>query len=259
MRNQTGTQRTHLKYVTIVVLAGLVTAGCDPTPQPADCSPQCTGECGIDDGCGGVCCETDGGDPTDPGGECTDTCESAGAVCGSVCGEECGGCSEELACSVGSCVEATNCSSCELTLSHVLEPGLIHSHKEAVIAIDFTPAEGAALPRMAEFRLQLDGPATLLEARSGESLSTAGKDLYRDAFTGNAFKQAADGAYRLLAYGAASAKEIGAGRIAELRLQVTGSGPVSVHLQRREQTFAPATADAQLQASSYDQPLVVKP
>jgi hypothetical protein len=144
-------------------------------------------------------------------------------------------------------------------LSHDPETGLTRSHKEAVIAIDFNPAEGAVLPRMAEFRLQIDGPATLLEARSGESLSSAGKDLYRDSYTGNAFKQAADGAYRLLAYGAASANDIGAGRIARLRLEVTGPEAVSVHLQRREQTFAPATADAQLQASSYDQPLVVKP
>ncbi len=130
---------------------------------------------------------------------------------------------------------------------------------ELVLGIDFTPPEGGALPRMAELRLRIEGPATLVDVDSGPALKHAGKALYRDPFTQKAFKLAPDGAYRLLAYGASSASEIGAGRVAEVRVRITGDARVTVSLQRRQQTFAPANADAQLQATSYDLPLVVRP
>jgi hypothetical protein len=128
-----------------------------------------------------------------------------------------------------------------------------------VIGVDLTPHAAASLPRMAELRVLIDGPAALVDAQSGSALTDAGKALYRDPFTGQAFKQAADGAYRFLVYGSSRASEIGAGRLAELRLRITGDEPIALRLQRREQTFAPAGADALLQTTSYDLPLVVKP
>ena len=241
----------------------LILGGCvDPSSnsEGADEGGRCTASDGCRDGCScgeGEVCMLDG--RCVPLDQCTDTCESLQARCGSVCNRDCGRCAEGKTCSLGACVAPQSCTDCELGLTIVEDSKLRQDYDEVVVAIDYVAPEGTPQPRLAELVLQVDGAAELVEARAGEALLRSGKDLYRDAFTGNAFKRSADGKYRLLAYGATSVDMIPSGRIAELRLRMTGSDVIRLQLQRREHTFAPASADAWIQSSSYDLPLLVKP
>lgn len=220
--------------------------------------------CATNGGCRGSCSCSDGEVCMLDGRcvsveQCTETCESLQASCGSVCNEHCGSCTHGKTCSLGACVALKNCTDCELALTIVEDSLLRQDYDEVVVAIDFFAPDGAPQARLAEFVLQVDGSAELIEARPGDDLVRAGKDLYRDSFTGRAFKRNADGTYRLLAYGTTRASTIFSGRLAELRLRMTDSGPITIRLQRKEHTFAPASADAWIQTSSYDLPLTVKP
>lgn len=73
--------------------------GSETNESLAGCKPQCEGQCGEPDGCGGVCSDN----ACVNGNDCRQTCESLGRVCGDLCGQSCGECLDGFSCVGGQC------------------------------------------------------------------------------------------------------------------------------------------------------------
>ncbi len=227
------------------------------------CIPECDGlTCG-DDGCGGPCDCASGlvcdarqqcVDPSD----CMDTCASAGWQCGEVCGQSCGSCASVEICVAGQCEENANCTDCSLRLfliESTIENGRLTG---VVLGLDYQPGEGEPRPRVADIRIGVSAWSELIEVVEGPALDDAGKDLYIDPITGQPWKRRADGSYQFLAISFANTNTFTAGRMLTMTFSVDRSSPVSFFLFRREEIFAPPEADAAIQASSYERPVVVQ-
>jgi hypothetical protein len=136
---------------------------------------------------------------------------------------------------------------------HVLSAGA----GKMTVAVDYAPEAGMASPRIADIRFRASRPFTMTKATTGEALAAAGKELYIDPKTGQPWRARADGALQMVIQSVASANDIHAGRIATLELTYDGNDPVSLWLVRRDEVFAPPTADNALQSTPYDSPVTV--
>ena len=225
------------------------------------CRPVCDGT-RCDDGCGGTCACGEGTECNGAGAcvapeQCKDTCKSTARTCGEVCGEACGSCGEGTACLKGSCVSAEGCTDCFLrlkVLERTVQDGQI---SEITLALDHAPSDGQPRPRMADVRIQADHEVELLSVDAGPALLDADKDLYVDESSGRPFRRRPDGSYQMLAYGFANTRTLEPGRVLTMKFRTHESGPIAFSLVRRAQVLAPPEADALLQGSSYDQPVVV--
>lgn len=226
------------------------------------CVPACDGT-SCNDGCGGTC-ECAAGNVCDPSGrcvapsQCTQTCASTGAECGTVCGAACGACPSDKTCVAAHCSVGASCSDCALTLS-LVRSEITGDRRKVVLAVDYEAREQEPQPRMADVRIRVSTDVRLTTAEEGLALTNVGKALYRDSATNLPYKRRANGTYQIVAYGLSSGVPIENGRIATLTFDAPADGDLAFALERRLQTLAPAAADMALQATDYDQPVVVSP
>lgn len=225
------------------------------------CKPHCDGT-RCDDGCGGLCdcfdgdvCDADGA--CVPAGECKETCASEGWKCGSVCGEVCGTCPADESCLDHRCSHAESCADCPLNL--VLLESAADGQKltSITLGLDYQPREGDPRPRLADIRIVAGSGAELTGVEAGPALKEADKELFLDPKTNRNFRQRDDGAYQMVVQSSASVKELGPGRLLTLTFQADGAKEVDFHLEKRSQVFAPLGADAPLQGTDYENPVVV--
>lgn len=227
--------------------------------QPA-CIPQCDGS-RCDDGCGGECRCAEGlvcnaGHECVRPVECVETCSEAHYECGNICGVDCGSCGQDETCSLGKCKSSWSSLMLRLEEAHKVSGRI-----EARLAVEFDPADGQALPRMADLRLALEGAADLqIEAVSlGSALEKAGKTLFTDALTGKPWQVLPDGAVQLLVYSSQNVTEVGAGRWLTIVVSMRDVSDAKLHLVRSQGLFAPLSADSAVQESAYDLPITVTP
>jgi hypothetical protein len=227
------------------------------------CVPHCDGT-SCNDGCGGTCDCAPGlvCNPSDAcvkPEDCDATCGSEQAGCGTVCGQECGFCGGTMSCQEGKCVEGVSCATCSLQLKVLSKRSLAGRLLEVTVALDYAPGEQEPKPRLADFRIAANRDVQLMTVETGEALTEASKELYRDPATGARFRRHGDGSYQLMAFGLGNVEEIGAGRLATLTFAVGSTQALELRIVRRHQTFAPPLSDTALQASTYDRGLVVTP
>ena len=155
----------------------------------------------------------------------------------------------------------------------VLEEAGAGGAQEVTLALDFQPADGGALPAIADLRFAIAGPAEVLSVGVGQAVHDAGKELFVDPHTGQPFRVLpatgeAGSVVQLLVFSTGPSEPIPAGRLAVLRVAIDeaaagdpplGSVPVTVRLIEREETFAPPPADATLWGGGYGEPVVVWP
>ena len=222
--------------------------------------------------------------PTAPAG-CEKTCADLGLTCGDHCGVSCGtcggaqdacidghcacqpACSEALcgqgdgcggAC--GPCASTESCAACTLRLSvvdQVVQGGVV---QEVTLALDFAPPAGKPLPSMADLRIAMSGPAEVKSVGVGPTVMDAKKELYVDGTTGKPFRVLPDGSVQVLIFSTGNTATIAPGRLLVLRVRIhqpasttppLGSVPAVFKLVEREETFAPAEADAVLWGGGY--------
>ena len=245
------------------------------------CAPSLV--CGVE----GTCAEPDS--PT-PG--CDQTCAEAGVQCGPHCGEDCGACTAALdACVEGKCVcqpvcsaalceqpggcgadcgpcaITQSCSDCVLKLQVVDQVAKDGVLSEVTLALDFTPPDGSALPTMVDLQLRATGPAELKSLGLAPALTDAKKVLFSDPDTGRPFQKLDDDVYRILVFSTSNTNTIAVGRWLLLKFKIGPKTaaeaatwalePAVIRILQREETFAPAPADATLWAGGYSDPVVV--
>ncbi len=274
---------------TVAADTALPDAGADVACVP-DCHDR---ECG-DDGCGGTCGHCAGGrmcspqhlcvpDPND----CTETCASLGLECGTHCQETCGTCpGANDACVDGKCAcqptctlascgasdgcggtcapcpQDVSCAGCPLVLSVVERTESAGALRWVTLGLDYTAADGAEQPGLADLRLRVSGPAHLAGVALGEALVAADKQLFADPYSGQPFHVLADGTLQFLVLGTTGAKPIGSGHWLVVRFELpaplpAGYDPLVVGLIKREQTLTPPSADQALWGAAIDTPVVV--
>ncbi len=195
--------------------------------------------------------------PTDPG-------EAGAPICAPSCvGLACGdpdGCGDEC----GPCATPVGCPECALRLEIIEQQVIDGAVRIVTLAIDYDPGPGDALPSLADLRVAVDGPASLLKVAVGPPILDSGKQLFIDPSAGTPWRQLADGTWQLLIFDTASTTPIAGGRWVLMQF-VLGEGfdpvttPVAFSLVRREQTFAPPIADQALWGADVSKPSVVWP
>lgn len=233
---------------------------------PTNCTASCLA-CGGDDGCGGVCGCT-GTDKCSSTGKCvaqsscTETCQTAGWTCGSLCEAQCGTCGVDQGCVQGTCLAARDisCPTCPLQLTVANRTLDASGALDTVtLSLVYAPAAGAARGRIADFRVQADRAVTLVGADLGAALTSTGKELFLDPTSQNPWQRPSEGLHQLLVVSRADTRRIEAGELLRLRFKLeVPVGIASFRLVRRDEVFAPADANAVVQASGYDAPVVVR-
>lgn len=225
------------------------------------CKPFCDGTSCFD-GCGGICeclgsdlCNSEGTCVLK--GQCVDTCSSTQRECSSVCGEICGTCGADESCLDYQCTRAESCADCPLKLVLVDSKTSGSKLTSVTIGLDYFPRENDPKPTLADFRLFTDSSAELVDIRTGSGLEDAEKVLFVDPNTDKPYRKRNDGSYQMLVQSQGSVKEFAAGRLLTMTFQTDVLGPVTFSLAKRTQTFAPLSADAPLQATDYQNSLVV--
>lgn len=183
--------------------------------------------------------------------------DGAGAApCSPVCGPE--SCGEEDGCG-GRCAcphEAT-CLSCPLRLVR----GPEGPDGTVTLTVESSALAGSPLPRLAELRVGADRPVEVVQVAIGPALAAARKWLYRFTETDLPWQRLPDGSIRLLVYSGSEHTPVEPGRWLTLRVAVPDAaeapGEARFWLIRRPQVLAPTEADAALQRTRYDTPLVV--
>jgi hypothetical protein len=241
---------------------------CDPTnTRDSNCRPDCLTGCGVSNGCGGIC-TCDDGHACNPEGiciaeeQCTSTCEAAGYACGELCGESCGSCADDAVCEEGQCLAASSESctgpNCHLRLEVIEQKAAPDGSTQVTLAVAYEPPEGAPHARIADVRLRCNRQLTVISAAAGPAILDAGKDLYRSSATGEAYRQRADGILQFLAVSLQNTERFTSGRLLTVTVSFKGDSAV-FRLAKRQQIFAPTTADHAIQGSAYHAPVVVLP
>jgi hypothetical protein len=204
----------------------LFAASCtQPAVDAAACEPACgAGRCDQADGCGGTC-------------RCEDVPDSV----------------------VNAVATTLSCASCPLRLSVVSA-----NATQVVLSVAHVPAAGSPLPRMIDVRVTSPTMASvsLVSATLGAAAQAAGKELFIDPQSGEAWKLRAGPtgeplSYQLLLLSLKNAQEIGAGEVLRLTLSIDALTSVRFNLIRRKQIFAPLAADSVLASTPYDGPITI--
>ena len=226
---------------------------------------------------------TSGGD--EAGAEhCAPTCEETGDECGERCGERCGECSEGTICESGRCVctpqcagkvcgaddgcggvcapcpRVTNCEECALELRVISQERISDHASTARVLLSVVLPNEAPLPKVADLRFKLEGPGIIGRVGLGSAPISAGKSLVPDPTTGMPYR--VDGStYALMLLSTQNMDPIPSGEwlFFDLQISDTSSRPVTFSLIKREQTFAPPSADLMLWGEEYTEQIVIWP
>jgi hypothetical protein len=236
---------------------------------PPDCTKSCVAGCGQSDGCGGLCqCPQDQACSSSgvcvPATSCVESCPAnwtCGNVCGTDCGANSGACPADQVCVQGSCMAPrdVSCADCPLQLKVVdhtqSDTGVLTG---VTLSLVYAPAEGAAHPRIADFRIQADRAVTLTQAELGAPLASMGKELFVDPTSHDNWQELSPGVFQLLVISRTDAQRFGAGEFLRLHFAIDAHvGAASFHLVKRDEVFAPADANNVVQGTKYDAPVVV--
>jgi hypothetical protein len=145
---------------------------------------------------------------------------------------------------------------------HVVSQTRINDQSSTVrIALSVHLPSEAPAPKMADFRIDLLGPALLGRVGLGQALQSAQKSLIPDPATGLPYRQVGQATYGLTILSTQNMDVIPNGNWLFFDLQIgnTQSEPVRVSLQKREQTFAPPQSDYLLLGDPFDAQLVIWP
>lgn len=147
------------------------------------------------------------------------------------------------------CPAAVSCATCQLRLT-ILEltrdrAGL---PKLLTLGLQYIPSEGGVLPRVADIRLRVTGPATFLDVTAGAALIDAGKALATDPNTGLPVQIQTDGVLRTVVLAGTDNATIGGGLWLSWRFRLGGAfepmdAPVEIRLLRDEPILAPPPAE----------------
>ena len=155
-----------------------------------------------------------------------------------------------------------------LRLSVVDELKVDGQTREVLVAVDFAPGKATTLPTMADLRVSVSGPVEVTSVALGAEVVAAKKRLYVDASTGKPFRTLPDGTVQLLLFSTGNTTPLPDGRLLVLRARfrsdvasglALGSAPAVFRLVEREETFAPAEADALLWGGGLAEPVVLWP
>lgn len=185
--------------------------------------------------------------------QCEDTCERAGRTCGTLCGHECGTCQTEGACIDGRCAGSQSCADCDLKLTVLAE----NSSSDIKLTVDYNSGQNVERIRIADVRIMADSSCDLKNIVRGDALVAAEKQFYIDDVTNNPYRFRSDGSYQFLVHSLEHIKAVETGRLATLTFSCTSQDPIVFHLIRRPRTLAPQSADASLQATPYENKVVV--
>ncbi len=176
---------------------------------------------------------------------CTASCPLAACGVDDGCGGMCPPCPSD-----------ESCPECPLRV-HVVE----RDDPFLFVAVDFAPAEGVALPTLADLRLRVEGDATLLDLEVGEAVLAADKAPFPDPQTGEPYQlyDLEEGAQmvRVTLGSVSSTTTMGAGRWLTWRFRLGGAftpleAPVVMGLSTDEPLLAPPAAEQQLWGSGVD-------
>jgi len=150
-----------------------------------------------------------------------------------------------------------SCAECGLKLRLIERQVLSNKIVRVKLAVDFDATSEQSGPRLVDVRVGSDHRVNLVQADAGPALTSTGKDLFVDQLTQDTWQEKPDRSYQLLAYSVTGTARVNTGRLMTLTFDLAESGPVTFELLRHAQTFAPLDADNVLQASTYDNSLVV--
>ena len=290
-----GPQPTSVDAQEVVEDAGAPSARPDEPTSPPTCVPQCEERICGDDQCGSTCgvCEgetecVDGAcAPTqeEPQGECSETCESQGMACGQVCGVSCGECAPQERCEAGQCVcipdcsghacgdsdgcggtcapcpRSENCEGCLLKLEVVEQTSTSPLSASVQLKLSVSMLLDASLPEMADIRLSFTGPVVIGRVGLGPALMSAQKDLIPDPATGLPYRKISENVYSFTILSTQNTDPIPSGDwlVIDLLVGDTTSEPVQVSIIKREQIFAPPSADLPLWGDTFEESVVIWP
>lgn len=219
---------------------------------------------------------------------CEETCSSVGAVCGEVCSESCGVCSEEqetceagvCACApaceglwctefdgcesdCGPCPNEQNCEDCVLQL-RVVDQTITSTGQvtDVTLGLDYVAEFSGGLATMADIRMSVQGPASLLELEVGAAITDSGKDLQSDPDTGDKTLVLPDGTLRWAVVSTEDQTPLAAGRWLTMRFRMGAAFepaqlPGVFTLRDEELSLTPAAAQSALVGSGVTTPVVV--
>jgi hypothetical protein len=273
---------------------GLLVTGACAEPDPT-CVGSCEGrDCG-DDGCGGLCgacapeqsCSSDGL-CAETDAPCEATCASQDALCGEVCGEVCGVCAgAQDTCELGQCVCAPaceglwctdtdgceadcgpcpneqNCEDCVLQL-RVVDQTITSTGQvtDVTLGLDYVAQFSGGLATMADIRMSVHGPASLLDLEVGAAITDSGKNLQSDPETGEKTQVLPDGTLRWAVISTQDQTPLAAGRWLTMRFRMGAAFepaqlPGVFTLRDEELSLTPAAAQSALVGSGVTTPVVV--
>jgi len=140
---------------------------------------------------------------------------------------------------------------------------------EVVIALDFAPSPGKPLPAMADIRLKVTGAGELYQVGLGEAAMDADKELALDPTTGKPFNLIGNDIYQFLLFSMSNTQTIEGGRWMLFKVRFppgdsggsppSGTQPAVIELLKRDEIFAPPSADMMLWPADFGSPVVVWP
>jgi len=225
--------------------------------------------------------------PVDPVAGCDQSCTDLGFECGEHCGVSCGSCAgAQQACvqgrcecmpacalspcetadgcggTCGPCATYESCTDCPLKLSVMEVEDYGGVLRTVTLRVDFSPAEGDALPGIADIRMNVSGPVELKSVGVSPVILDAEKELFVDPNTGKPFRELADGTTQILIFSSANTTKIPGGHWLYLKFKFAkdaaqSAEPAVFQLVEREQIFAPPDADSALWKAPLDGQVVV--
>ena len=150
-----------------------------------------------------------------------------------------------------------SCADCPLALRLLARETDGRRLRRVTLGVELSSTGDVQGPRMADLRVRANRSAKLVSASAGVSVRNADRELYVDPATGNPWRLHPDGSYQFVVHGLASSKRLEPGRVLTLEFELDTLGPASFWLERHEQTLAPASVDAALQVSPYEQAVLV--
>ena len=216
--------------------------------------------------------------------QCTPTCQELGDECGERCGVRCGECGEGTICDAGRCLcvpqcagkacgadngcggtctpcpRVINCENCAMELRVISQERISDRASTARVLLSVILPNTAPLPKVADLRFKLEGPGIIGRVGLGSAPRSAGKSLVPDPVTGMPYR--VDGnTYALMLLSTQNMDPIPSGEwlVFDLQISDTSSRPVTFSLIKREQTFAPPSADLMLWGEEYTDQIVLWP
>jgi len=127
------------------------------------------------------------------------------------------------------------------------------------LEIVYAPTELEPHPLMVDLRIKASSNATFINVLEGEALIASNKSVSTDPKTGNPWFELDENVFRIVIFSSSNLDTIGDGVLLKIQLvaSVNETDYATLNIIRRDDIFAPPSADSALQISNYDQPIVI--